>query len=282
MAQYLVLGGAGGVGSAVVDTLVKRGDAVSVTVLNDAEAGRVKDRYDGAVPAHIVDLANAEDALSSLKSIVSGLERLDAVAICAAIAPIGPLELTPLSTIRRTYEINAVSAIATFQAAMPALRESTGRMVIITSMSGKLAMPFIGAYTGSKYGMEGLADVMRREVAHQGVKISVVEPGGIRTPMVDEQLDTVMTLQGQLDDEERERYGFLYEGFNRLASESHRSTASSAEQVAAVVTEALDADDPEPRYIAGDDARQFIGMATSMSDREFDGFFAQAFGPVTA
>jgi NAD(P)-dependent dehydrogenase (short-subunit alcohol dehydrogenase family) len=284
MANILVVGGAGGVGSALVEALVARGDTVAATVLNEAEAKRVAEDHKGRVATHEIDMADADAALVALKAAVAAMPSLDAVAVCAAIAPIGPVELTPLATLRKTLEINTVAGVAVYQAALPALRKTGGRIVYITSMSGRMGMPFIGAYTGSKYGMEGLADVMRREAAPQGVKISLVEPGGIRTPMVDEQLATVMKLHDALRPEERERYGHLYRGFERLASESHRTTSSSAAQVAAVMIEALDAADPDPRYIAGDDAKQFLGMADSMSDREFDGFFTQIFAeqPVPA
>ncbi len=277
MANILVVGGAGGVGSAVVEMLVGRGDSVAVTVLNNAEAGQISARHGAKVAIHEVDLGNADGALVSLRKVIDSMPGLDAVAVCAAIAPFGPVESTPLATFRKTLEINCVAHVAIFQAAMPALRKSKGRIVYVSSMAGRAAMPFISAYVSSKYALEGVADVMRREAAPQGVSISLVEPGGIRTGMVEHQLALVAQQIATLDAEEDRRYGYLYRTFQKLAGDSHATTSSPPELVAAVLLEALDAANPEARYIAGDDAKQMIAMADSMSDRELDAVFGQMF-----
>lgn len=276
MASILVVGGAGGVGSAVVDVLVARGDTVTVTVLDQAEADRVAARHAG-LSVHQVDLGDADSALATFRTIVDSLPALDAVAVCAAIAPFGPTETTPLATFRKTFEINVLADVALFQAAVPALRKSKGRIVMVTSMSGRFGMPILGAYTGSKFALEGIAEVMRREVMQDGVKISTVEPGGIKTAMVEEQLATARQRRDALDPDQKERYGHLYDTFARVAGESHNSTASSAEQIAAVVIEALDAADPEMRYVAGEDAKQIIGMLETAPPRDFEAMIGQMF-----
>jgi NAD(P)-dependent dehydrogenase (short-subunit alcohol dehydrogenase family) len=282
MSNILVVGGAGGVGSAVVDVLVSRGDTVAVTVLNADEAGRVTAAHGDKVATYEVDLGDAEKALGQIQAAVSAMGSLDSVAVCAAIAPIGPVETTSLATFRKTLEINVVASVAIYQAALPALRKSKGRIVYVSSMAGRTGMPFIGAYTASKYGLEGVGDVMRREAAPQGIKISLVEPGGIRTPMVEQQLASVQQSIATLDAEQNDRYGYLYRGFLKAAGESHVTTSSTPEQVAAVVLEALDAAEPEARYIAGDDAKGLIGLADSISDKELDGVFGQMFTPEPA
>jgi len=277
MANILLVGGAGGVGSALLDMLVSRGDRVWTTVLNDHEAGEVTARHGAGVAVRIADLGNADAALETLRALVTPIDRLDAVAVCAAISPLGPVETTPLKLFRRTLEINCVADVAIYQAAIPALRRSKGRMVFISSMAGRAAMPFIGAYVASKYALEGVADVMRREAAAQGVSISVIEPGGIRTGMVEEQLRTVKEMIRNLPPQEDELYGYLHRQFEQLAGASHHGSASTPEQIAAVVLEALDAQVPETRYIVGEDARQLISLAGSVSDRELDAVFRQMF-----
>lgn len=284
MASILVVGGAGGVGSAVVDSLVARGDTVVVTVLDQADADRVTARHAG-IAVHQVDLGDADAALVKFRSIINALPALDAAVVSAAIAPFGPTEITPLATFRKALEINVLADIALFQAAMPALRRSQGRIVIVTSMSGRFGMPILPAYTGSKFAMEGVAEVMRREVAQDGVKVCTIEPGGIRTAMVEEQLATARQRRDALDPEQRERYGHLYDTFERVAGDSHRTTASTAEQIAEVVIEALDAPDPEMRYVAGADAKQLIQMLETMPPREFEAIITHMFqkpAPVAA
>jgi len=278
MSKVLVVGAAGGVGMAVVRALVDRGESVVATVLNDTEQASLHAVFGDQVVSHQVDLGKPEETAKTVAGIIANLDGLDGVAVCAAIAPYGPVETTPLSVLRAALEINCVADVAIFQAAMPALRKSAGRIVFISSMAGRAAMPFVGAYVASKYALEGIADVMRREVADQGVKVSLVEPGGIRTGMVEEQLRTIKDRIANLSVEESERYGYLYRGFQHAASQSHQNTASTPEQVATVVIEALTVENPQTRYLVGDDARQLIDMVKLLPDLELDGVFRQMFG----
>jgi NAD(P)-dependent dehydrogenase (short-subunit alcohol dehydrogenase family) len=272
----LVVGGAGGVGSAVVELLVNRGCSVVTTVLSPAEAALVQERHRGAVRSHIVDLSDSEAALVKLKEIVASLDHLNAVAICAASAPVGPVETTPLAVFRRTYEINCISEMAVYQAAMPALRETGGRIVLIGSMAGRAAFTFMSAYTATKFAIEGLADVMRREAVPQGVKISLIQPGGIRTNMVNQQIADVRREIDTLDEETRKLYSWLYEGYLKV-SVGGLETGSTPEQVAGIVLEALEAEEPQSRYVAGEDAKQFFSLIRTMSGEEIDGLFNQMF-----
>src|SRR6266581_8806899 len=94
--DILVVGGAGGVGSALVKLLMDRGFRVVVTVLNLEEVSLIESRFGGMVQCHVVDLSNAEAVLIKMKEIASTINYLEAVAVCAAVAPVGPMELTPL------------------------------------------------------------------------------------------------------------------------------------------------------------------------------------------
>ena len=273
----LIIGGAGGVGSAVVDILAGRGYTLATTVLDAAEADAIHSRHDGAVKAHAVDLSNATAALKKIKLLVGALPTLDAVVVCAAVSPLGPMELTPLSTYVKAFEINCVSAVSVYQATLPALRKTGGRIVLLSSMGGRAAFPLLSPYIATKFALEGLGDVMRREAGPQGVKVSLVEPGAIRTNMVRQQLRDVETAYGTLGAEDKERYGYLYNGFLKTAGDSLRATAATPEEIAAVVVEALDAPEPESRYVAGTDAKNFFQMTRAMSDREVDEIFRQMF-----
>ena len=275
--KVLVVGGAGGVGSAVVNLLVNRGCKVVTTVLEPEEAASIKERYGGMVQCHIVDLSNSDAALIKFKEIVSSMDRLNAVAVCAATAPCGPLELTPLSTYRKAFEINCVSEVAIYQATMPALRQTGGRIVLLGSVGGRIAYTFMSAYIATKFALEGLCDVMRREAAPRGVKVSLVQPGGIRTNMVHQQLVDVRRDLAALDEKDRDLHGYLYEGYLRVAERGLGEGASTADQVAEVVLEALEAEQPESRYVAGENAKHMLGSIGTMSDRDIDRFFNEMF-----
>lgn len=280
MSNYLVIGGAGGVGSALVAALKAAGNSVVVSVLNDREAATVAAAHDD-VPSFPLDLAKPDSVIDAVRAAI-GDSGLDGVAVCAAVAPIGVLEKVALADIERTLNVNIVSALAIFQAVIPALRASQGRLVFVSSMAGKVAMPFVGQYSASKFGLEGLADSMRREVAHQGVRVSLVEPGGIKTPMVDAQLAQVGTMIAALTPEEDKLYGAFYRGFRNAAQASHTNTASTSEQVADVLIRALTDAEPAARYIAGADAEQLIGAAGTLTDAQLDGMMAAMMASETA
>ena len=268
----LVIGAAGGVGTEVVKLLLSAGYRTIGSVLNDAEANHVKSETPGVSQTFKLDLSDADGVLAELKR--QAFASLDAVVVCAAISPFGPVETVSLASFRRTLEINTVSAAAIFQGTMPGLRASKGRLVLISSFAGKIGLPFIGHYVSSKHALEGLADVMRREVKSSGVKLVLVEPGGIKTPMVANQLLDVTRERATLPPAIAAQFGGLYDTFLRLASQSDKMMHPSV--VARTVLEALNSPEPEIRYQVGDDSK-FLCDVARKSDAEIeavvDGFW---------
>lgn len=271
MSKILVVGGAGGVGLEAVTKLLARGEQVITTVLNDAEAEIMRQAHGEKARIHKIDLSDADVVRKKIADIVHDTPDLSAVLVCAAISINGPVEIAPLTEFRLMLEINCLSNIAIYQAAMPALRANQGRMIMISSVSGKIGLPHVGGYTTSKFALEGVADVMRREAIEQGVHISLVLPGGIRTPMIHNQIEADKKRLAALSEENRSLYGHLYERFAVVAGGSVENSGSTPGEVADILLEALYATDPEPRYPAGADAEQMLGMLRTTSDRDFDG-----------
>ena len=89
----------------------------------------------------------------------------------AGIAVVGPLEFLPLDELRRQLEVNTVGQVAVIQACLPALRANRGRMVNVSSISGRVALPLFGPYAASKFALEALSDALRREL-RAGVAVS--------------------------------------------------------------------------------------------------------------
>jgi NAD(P)-dependent dehydrogenase (short-subunit alcohol dehydrogenase family) len=143
-------------------------------------------------------------------------------------------------------------------------------------MAGRAAFTFMSAYVATKFALEGLCDVMRREAAPQNVHVSLIQPGGIQTNLVQQQFVDVRRDIAELDEETRKIYGYLYEGYLKVA-ERGWAESSTADQVAEVVLEALEAEKPASRYVAGEDAKQLLNAIGTMSDGEIDGLFHQMF-----
>jgi NAD(P)-dependent dehydrogenase (short-subunit alcohol dehydrogenase family) len=277
MKNVLVVGAAGGIGMAVARQLAARGDHVVGTVLDEAQADQLRSAVPDIARVEVLELSGPIQVAARVAEIVSQMDRVDQVVVCAAIGPIGPAELTPLEAYGQTMDINFLSNVAIFQASLPALRQSKGRLLLVSSMSGKIALPFIAAYTASKHALEGWADVVRQEVAADGVDVILLEPGGVRTGMVSAQIATAKQMLGELTAEQSRRYGALYRGFIGAAQAGYDGAGSTPDQVAAIAVDALNAEKPETRYVAGSDAQQLLGARAALSDREMDATLAAFF-----
>lgn len=268
--KILVVGAAGGVGLAVTRKLLEQGEQVIATVLDEAEALALREAAAGVSQTLRLDLGHAESVAATLRDTLTAL---DAVVVCAAIGPIGPLEVLPLATLRKTLEINSIAGVAIYQACMPLLRKSRGRIVFLSSFSGKVGLPFVGAYSGSKFALEGLADVMRREAAPFGVHVVLIEPGGINTPMVQGQLETAQREREALTPQTRALYGPLYDTYLKVFQHA-LGNGMPPSRVAESVATALGAAQPEARYVVGDDALFMCAQVAAMPDRDADATLA--------
>lgn len=266
----LIVGAAGGMGTEIVKLLLTNGYRVIATVLDDKEAFHLNAAAPGVEQIHKLDLANADGVLLNLKRLA--IPALDAVIVSAAIGPWGPLEIAPLTVLRRTLEINTIAAAAIFQACMPALCAAQGRLVLISSFAGKVGLPFMGHYVASKYALEGLGDVMRREAKPRGVEVILIEPGGVKTPMVAGQLEGVARDRAALSPADSERYGAMYDGFLALVKQS-LDTMLEPSVVAQAVMGALRDDPPQARYPVGEDSKMLCDVARK-SDPEIDAVVA--------
>lgn len=262
----LVVGAAGGVGLEVVKRLLVENYRVIGTVLNQSEADRVRTEAGDVDRIVILDMANADSVVAELQALP--IETLNAVVVAAAISPYGPLETSPLANLRRTIEINTVSGLAVYQACIPLLRKTRGRFLLISSFAGRVGLPFIGHYVASKFALEGLGDVMRREARVWGVDVILVEPGGIKTPMVTGQIATIDRDRAALTPEVRALYGDLYEGFSDLLKKGWE-TGIAPSMVADTIIEALKAEHPQARYAVGEDSK-FLCDVARKPDEEID------------
>ena len=266
----LVVGAAGGVGTELVKQLLAENYEVIGTVLNQAEATQLTAKVGPIRDIIELDLTNADNVVTTLKSRI---KEVHAVVVSAAISPYGPLEITPLAQLRKTLEINTISAVAVYQACMPLLRTSKGRIVLISSFAGRMGLPPIGHYVASKFALEGIGDVMRREAKPWDVNVIVVEPGGIKTPMVTGQIASIGKDRAALSAEHAALYGELFDTFAALLNKGWE-TGLDPSVVAAKIVEALQSDAPKARYQIGDDSNYLCNVASKQSDIEQDAIVA--------
>ncbi|WP_028067943.1 SDR family oxidoreductase [Solirubrobacter soli] len=195
------------------------------------------------------------------------IERLDGLVNNAGIAITGPLEFLPIDELRRQLEVNVIAQLAVIQACMPALRRAGGRIVNISSIAGRVALPLYGPYAASKFALEALSDSLRRE--QQDVPVVLVEPGSIATPIWDRSLTAADALYEAMPPVAHERYGKLVASLRALAQRQNEE-GLPPEAVARIVATALLAERPRTRYVVGRNAQIQAAIARVLPGRAMD------------
>jgi len=180
------------------------------------------------------------------------VDRLDGLVDNAGIAVAAPLEFLPPEELTRQLDVNVVGQLRVLQAFLPALRASRGRIVLMGSVAGRSALPFLGAYAMSKFALEAMADSLRLELAPWGIHVSIVEPGTIATPIWTKRQRNVE----EFPPEAVELYGARVQRFRQLAAERSSKRAQPVDIVADAVERALTSPNPKTRYLVGPDAKK--------------------------
>ena len=184
----------------------------------------------------------------------------------AGIAVGGPLEFLPEGALRRQFEINVVGQIAVTQAFLPLLRQGPGRLINMSSISGRVAMPFFGPYAASKFALEAVTDSLRLELQPWGIEVISIQPGAIATPIWHKSLSKADELLEGLSPEAKRLYGpRLIELRQAVRQTARRGLA--AETVAKVVAQALIVKKPKTRYLIGRDAKMGALLVQLLPDR---------------
>jgi NAD(P)-dependent dehydrogenase (short-subunit alcohol dehydrogenase family) len=166
-------------------------------------------------------------------------------------------------------EINVIGQVAVTQAFLPHLRRAKGRVINVGSISGRIAMPMVGPYAMSKFGLEAFSDSLRRELYPWGIHVSLVEPGAVATPIWKKSIDRVDRVLKSLPDEAQQLYGSSVEA-GREAAVKAAQEAIPVEEVVKVVLHALTAPKPKTRYLVGREAKMAAFADWLLSDRAMD------------
>jgi len=269
MPTALVTGASRGIGRATALHLATLGwevlagarDVADLDALvAEGPAGRIT-----PVALDVTDAAHLEALDEALPA------RVDALVNNAGIAIGGPIEALALDELRRQLEVNVVGQVAVTQTLIPRLRASRGRIVFVSSISGRVSVPMTGAYNASKYALEALADALRLELRTWGIKVSLVEPGAIDTDIWRKVDETIEATVADLSAEHLALYAGHLEGLRRTTTRVQKQT-SPVTKVTAAIEQALTSPRPKARYLVGVDARVQAALGalpTPLSDVAF-------------
>lgn len=263
----LFTGASSGIGRATSLHLARSGWRVYAGVRKDADArslaadgesagGRmVPIELDVTVPAHI-------DA--AIERITREVGQLDAVVNNAGIFAEVPLEVLPLDELRKLFEVNVFGAMAVTQAALPLLRVGPGRVVMISSMAGRVAFPIAGGYCASKFALEALSAALRMELSGQGIAVSIINVGTYATAAWGKGADVGSEVLELLDEQQKDLYAEMIVEARRINGDFLQQ-ANPMERVISAIERALTDGNPRRRYVAGADARR-VELARLLPD----------------
>ena len=277
--SVVITGASTGIGEACALRLDKQGWRVFAGVRKDEDGARVKAQASDRLQPVIIDVTDEAlitAAAATVREAV-GDGGLAGLVNNAGIVVAGPLEFLAPEDLRQQLEVNVIGQIVVTQAFLPLIRKGKGRIVNIGSIAGKMATPFLGPYSASKFAMEALTDSLRQELRPWGIRIAIVEPGSIATPIWEKSQAMADELERNLPEEAMALYGKAFTAM-REAARKFEQAGIPPDEVAKVVEHALTSSRPKPRYVVGRDAQIQRVIAKVVPDSVRDVIVAQQMG----
>lgn len=277
----LITGASVGIGAALAELLAQRflGIRLVLAARNVEKLETVATRCRKAGAEVLVvptDLEKIEQVEALAKSAIAHFGRVDALINNAGYGQMGPIELIPHQATQRQFQINVLSPLALIRALVPIMRDQGGgRIINISSLGGRLAFPFGGLYSASKFALEGLSDALRMELEPFNIKISVIEPGPVSTNFF---IAAAQAVEETVTTPENTPYRVAFEKLKGLEKYTS-SRAWTSERVAEVILQALTDRNPRPRYVAATGGKILLFMMTKiLPTRIVDKFWQRFYG----
>ena len=266
--SVVVTGASTGIGAACALDCAGRGMTVFAGV-RDLRAGEALAAKGGPSLIPItIDVTDEPSIARSVEAVqlVVGEKGLGGLVNNAGIVVGSPLDVIPLSHLRKQLEVNVIGQIAVTQAFLPLLRRGRGRIVNMGSIAGRGTIPLLGPYSASKYALEALTDALRMELQPWGIQVSIIEPGAIATPIWEKSAKEAEGLEASVSAEAKALYGEAVIRIREaIAQAAQRAIAPEA--VVRAVHHALTAARPRTRYLVGTDAKLRAWMVKWLPDR---------------
>ncbi len=227
----------------------------------------------------MTDAASIAAAAEAVRAGADGAG-LAALVNNAGVAVSAPVEYVPIDECAQ-LEVNVIGQVAVTQAFLPRCAQARRpRIVNVSSIGGRIALPLAGPYAASKFALEAVSDSLRRELRAKGVDVSLIEPGGVKTPIWEKGTATAEpSSRGDAARGPRAPYGKLEEGLRKEVRAIATKTGMEPSAVAEAIGTRVTADKPKTRYLVGRDAKLRWAIAKRLPDRAFDTLIARALPP---
>ena len=257
----LVTGASSGIGRACALHLARAGHHVYGTTRRDptSVAADTTSSHTGTGRLEIIrlDVDDEDSVLSGVQAVVEREGRIDSVVHCAGFGIAGPVEETSEDEARAIFETNLFGTLRISRAVLPVMRaQGSGTMVHLSSIGGRIAVPYQGLYSATKFAVEGLVEALRMEVRRFGIRVVLVEPGDFCTGFTDRRI----RVRNALSD------GPYSDAFERAIgiAEADERNGQSPESIARLVERILAARSPRIRYTIGPVAQRLAVRLKSL------------------
>jgi len=225
------------------------------------------------LPLQVVQLDVNDDmsVKEAIDKIESEQRRIDVLVNNAGYVLLGPVEQLSIDEFKEQFETNFFGVIRVIQAVLPTMRRQRGGTIVnISSSAGRIGLPLNSPYVASKFALEGLSESIAYEVEQFGIRVVIIEPGFIRTNLVNSDTSAKKTL-----DPKSPYFSLMQKVENHFKSMMENvSSSSPPEEVAKVILQAVRSKNPELRYTVG---TTIIQARMNMPDREFRKMIMQNF-----
>lgn len=254
-----ITGASSGIGKATAKRFKEEGWNVVATMRNVEDGVELKG--DNVLVTKL-DLLDSESIQSSVSQAIEKFGKVDVLINNAGYGAYGPLEATPMSVLRRQFDVNLFGLVETIKEVLPHMRKNkSGIIVNVSSVGGRMAFPFGSLYHGSKWAVEGLSEALHFEVRLFGGRVKIIEPGGVNTDFGGRSF--VFS-----NDERLEAYQPLVQAFTEAMTNMDTSGNQNPKDVAEIIWEASTDGTDTLRYISGEGAKKTLDNRYSHTQDE--------------
>jgi NAD(P)-dependent dehydrogenase (short-subunit alcohol dehydrogenase family) len=247
---WFITGASSGFGYAFARYALSQGFNVVATARDTGKLSSISDIAPERVMVQRLDVTRAGEATAAVNAAVKRFGRIDVLINNAGYGIVGAVEETPEAELRAQMETNFFGAVAVTNAALPTLRaQKSGAIVNISSLGGQLSVPGFGAYSASKFALEGVSEALSAELAPFGIKVLIVEPGAFRTNLAGAAMKHMPILAP---------YREIVGGTRDFAHSMHQSQEGDPMKAAAAIAHALAAEKTPLRLQLGSDAVEAV------------------------
>jgi NAD(P)-dependent dehydrogenase (short-subunit alcohol dehydrogenase family) len=265
-----VTGAGSGLGRDIALGLAAKGYRVFGTAMKPEEIADLKEVSGGSVTLSRCDITDEGAVKTWAREVASEIEGgLDLLISNAGVLTPGPLEVLPLSAIRREFEVNVFGALAVVNAFLPALRKARGRIVQISTWTATLPLPFNGPSGASKAAFDAFAAVYRAELKSFGIDVVLAVAGNMKTGGPAKTAAALKRVADSMTAEQRALYGKAFDTFTATLNSMQDSGLDSASAARRVIELAEQVPAPS-RGAVGADTDKILRFVREKSDAEQD------------